>query len=495
MLKTITPNSYDLAEPVAAIIKVASCGRLRGHDRGLLEKRAGADVIDIFNKLHFERDEVPIHLIAMGATEKFGCNRNGDGFRERVLLDFHKTFEKFARFYRDHANKDPSRSYGIVKAAFYNVPMSRVELICGLNATNAAAKRNGGLVADRELEKLAKDLDIPVSMACSVSHDICSYCDNKAKTRRDYCRGLDDGGHCKAGGLYRNIGRLVEVDGDAHSLHADNPDPRFFDISHVYRPADRIAYVMGQLQKEAAAGHIVSGAEVAETLGLSLPYAMCVDEGIPANYAKLMKLAYHLADLEQQPADNRALAFNSAVSATTFDTPPFKFNTSQQHVGQWLKASIDTRSLLPPAAFLCHFCRMTPKEAMAADPVIRAHLPGIYGRMVQEADFAENVQRYSCEPTYMVPQWMLETMRKSASIVCLREPYLTHRVRLAAVRGASLTSSDDPTAVKLAAAGGPSADLARGYAIYKLAFLAGIPETSEEFGAVRELIAMQNLSG
>lgn len=493
MLKTIAPNSYDYGESIAAVIKMAGNGRLRGNDRGLLEKRAGSEILHIFDQLSFAPGEVPIHLIAMGATEKFGCNRNGDGFREQVLLDFHKTFEKFARFYRDHANKDPARSFGLVKAAFYNVPMSRVELICALNATSEAARRNGGLLADRELEKLASGRDIPVSMACSVSHDICSYCGNKAKTRRDYCRGLDDGGLCKAGGLYRNIGRLVEVDGDAHSLHADNPDPRFFDISHVYRPADRIAYVLGRLEKSAADG-VVSGAQLAEEIGLVLPYELRIADDVPADYAKLMKLAYCLADLETQAVDNRALAFDSNVHSGICELPS-RVRASKVHVGQWLKASIDTRSLLPPDAFLHHFCRMTVKEAAEAAPFIRAQLPGIYGRLVKESEFAETVRRYSCEPTYMAPQWMIETMRKNASTLCMREPYLTHRVRLATIRGAELTTADDATATKLAAAGGPTADLARGYAIYKLAFLAGIPETSEEFSAARELVALQNLCG
>jgi hypothetical protein len=35
---------------------------------------------------------------------------------------------------------------------------------------------------------------------------------------------------------------LVKVAGDLHHLHVDNPDPTWFDISRVFRPADRIAY-------------------------------------------------------------------------------------------------------------------------------------------------------------------------------------------------------------------------------------------------------------
>jgi hypothetical protein len=491
-LKLITPNSQQFSDPVVQLIKTAHSGRLIGTDRKLFIKRAGIEVYSAVEKMAFAKDEIAIHLIAMGATEMYGANRNGDGFREQTLRDRCHTFTKYARFYRDHLNKDPSKSYGLVKAAFYNDEMKRVELICTLNATLEAARRNGGLLADVEMQKLASGLEIPVSMACSVSHDVCSYCGNKAPTRKEYCRGIDEGGMCKAGGQYRNIGRLVEVDGDAHHMHVDNPDPRFFDISNVFRPADRIAYVLGRLEKVAGHGGVICGAELAEQFGLVLPYELRIDENVPASHAKLMKIAYQLADLEANRVDNRALAFTPSVQSGVVHVPDI-YRPHRIRVGEWLKASCDQRMLLAPAAYLHAICRLPVKEAEAADPLIRAQLPGIYGRLVASPNFQADLQRFACEPTSCAPVWLNEAMQKCASSFSLREPYLTHRVRLAAIRGATVTEPNMALSTKLAAADGPHAELARGYAIYKLAFLAGIPETSDDLGLTRELVSLQNL--
>lgn len=78
---------------------------------------------------------------------------------------------------------------------------------------------------------------------CTVSHDICSGCGNRARSRAEYC----DANRCPRGGLKNNMGRLFK---DGHILHADNPDPKFFDVSYVFRPADRSAYVLGRLDDQ-----------------------------------------------------------------------------------------------------------------------------------------------------------------------------------------------------------------------------------------------------
>jgi hypothetical protein len=163
--KIITPGSQDFSEPVAQLIKYSSSG-LHGCDLDQFVKRASVRFMDKLAGISFGPGEIPVHLIALGSTEAYGNNRNGDGFKEAVCKQYHPTFVKLARFYRDHANKDLKKSYGIVKASDYNDKMRRVELLIALNGTKEAADRNGGLVADEELEKLAKDEDLPVSMAC-----------------------------------------------------------------------------------------------------------------------------------------------------------------------------------------------------------------------------------------------------------------------------------------------------------------------------------------
>lgn len=177
MTKLVEPGSWDLGATPLARVKLAGSGLsgrgLRGRDLQDFVKRAGHHLAHEMRQLSFQPGEVPIHLIAMGCTEGYSSNRNGDGFRESVLQTYHPTFVKNARFFRDHANTDTSRSYGIVKASYYNDVMRRVELICALNGTKEAAARNKGLLADRELQKLDSDREIQVSMATRVPFDVC----------------------------------------------------------------------------------------------------------------------------------------------------------------------------------------------------------------------------------------------------------------------------------------------------------------------------------
>ena len=149
-------------------VKLSSRG-LVGHDRReFLEKRAAAPIFaDKLASLQLKPGDVPIHVIAVGATEGYGENRNGDAFSEATCKKAHETFVKHARFYRNHKNKDPKKSFGKVALSAYNDRMRRIELLILGNGTKEAAERNGGLVMRSELqEKLDSRDPIAVSMAC-----------------------------------------------------------------------------------------------------------------------------------------------------------------------------------------------------------------------------------------------------------------------------------------------------------------------------------------
>jgi hypothetical protein len=166
VIKNIPPGSFDFGDTALwQMVKVAQDG-LRGHDLKDFSKRAGAAAAETVRKLEKKAGEVLAHLIALGTTEGVGVNRNGDGFKRAACRRYHDTFVKHARFFRDHANKPPSPSFGRVVHSDFNEPMDRVELIVGFNETKEAAERNGGRIADKELEKLARGEDIPVSMSC-----------------------------------------------------------------------------------------------------------------------------------------------------------------------------------------------------------------------------------------------------------------------------------------------------------------------------------------
>lgn len=300
MYKIIPPGSFDFGEKLAERIKIAHDG-LRGNDLKAFMKRAGHEVAERVRTMTFHPGEVPIHLLAMGALESTGGNRNADSWKAATLKAEHKTFEKYARFYRDHQSHNPARSYGRVPFSYYNDQMKRIELVVALNGTKEAANRNGGLIADRELDLLEKNAEIPVSMAVNCAYDVCSSCGNRARTRREYCTGPQ----CKHGGLKKNAGKVFQ---DGHRLTAITYGNKWRDISHVERPADATAYVFGKAA--AAVDRIICGAELAEMFKLADPLdAITIDDivfpGGAANLVPRIKAARDLTSVFGEIISNR----------------------------------------------------------------------------------------------------------------------------------------------------------------------------------------------
>lgn len=468
MIKVIQPNSQDFSAPVAALIKVSS-GGLLGADKAAFVKRAGADIVEQFNRVKFAADEIPVHMIAIGATEDYGPNRNADGFTRGTCRKYHKTFEKFARFYRDHANKDPAKSYGVVKLAVYNEPMKRIELIAGLNATKEAAERNGGLLADKEMEKLAKGDDIGVSMACKIPFDKCSSCGNKAKTRAEYCDSIENGGHCKAGGLKHNLGRVLE---NGHILHADNPDPTFFDISHVFRPADRIAYISGELQKAAAAG-VLSGAELAEHLGVTAPMAFNAGAGTSHKVLKQLTALEKLAAAEAAVAATPNGVTQIALATANSRQHPLNYDACDHvKLAEVLCALADAGVVLPVRDFLA----LTTKRA--TDDVVHAvssALDNVYTKLADDADVVSILENNAYFPAVNAPQ----KARVWAEKVAFTHSVLPHAVEKRAYQAALRDMRPGEFVREKVASNNAAMALARQYALYKLAAYAAL---SEKYG-------------
>jgi len=493
LIKVITPGAYDFSEPIAEMVKVSSRGLL-GVDKARFEKRAGARFAHEFAKLAGELhpDETPIHLLAIGATEDYGANRNGDGFRRLICERYHPTFVKHAHFFRDHKNKDPRKCYGHVKLSAWHDPMKRIELIVALNGSEAAAKRNGGIFADKEMQKLASGKEIPVSMACRVSHDVCSYCGNKAPKRDDYCKSAEDGGMCKAGGLCNNIGSLVEIDGGIHHLHADNPDPDFFDISHVFRPADRIAYVSGMMK--AAGATTVSGAELAEVMGVSLPYELLVDKTQPSHVQRMLKVAYQLADMEADlvagrlfPHNDFAGAFAPSVQQT--DSLP---QWGREKFAHTLRAMADARIALPLTTFIELVTGQEKDAAAGTAEIVSRELPGIYSRMLTSGDLPERVGNCPYIPGPVASSDLRLWAEKQAQALSIKEAHVRRRVTQAALRQEVPAIDRAANMEKTALDSGPAGKLAEEYALYKLAFLGSIPESDDELQLTQGMVLLQN---
>jgi hypothetical protein len=464
MIKVIQPHSQDFSEPVAALIKVSSRGII-GSDKNAFVKRAGAEFVEKVSTIKFAKDEIPVHLIAIGATEDYGPNRNGDGFTRDCCRNYHQTFEKFARFYRDHANKNPAKSFGLVKASYYNEPMKRIELICALNGSKEAAERNGGLLADKEIEKLANDKDIPVSMACKIPFDKCSACGNTARTRAEYCDSVENGGHCKAGGLKHNIGRVLA---DGHILHADNPNPSFFDISHVFRPADRIAYVSGKLEKAASAG-VISGAELAEHLGVTMPFGLGA-EFASKKAAQQMQALQQLMQAEQELNTNQGGWLQTTLSANPAVQPPIDVNAAPfAKMAEVLRGLADAGVILSVRDFLALTVKSANVDLVGA---VTNALPNVFSKLAAEEDIASTLENNKFYPADNASSAVRLWAEKVAATHSILAPQVEKRAYLAAIRNITPATMQHE---KRASSEAETA-LAKHYALYKIAAFAAASE-------------------
>lgn len=479
-IKIASPSGWDMDGPQVAMLKIAS-GGLKGRDLADFVKRASGSeniFLPYLNDVKFAAGEIPTHHIAMGSTEFWGCNRNADGFKEAMLRECHPSFVKHARIYRGHRNKDKAKSYGVIKCSVYNEKMHRVELLAALNGTKEAAERNGGLVADKELEKLASGDDLPGSMALRVPYDVCSACNNKARTRDEYCKAAT----CKGGGCTDNLGKIVKIAGHPHLMHVDNPSGTFFDYSHVGRPADRTAYGALADYVEKAAEDLgffgIGGAKTAEELGIVVPRDVLEETG-----GQLVKLALGLDIVDRLVNYDLPLEANTAFGSHI--QPDVDFAElgldRPEKIASGLAALADQKIILP----LRDFARMTKRAGLAE----QTNLRHVYGRMIDDGSLERRIE----SSPYAMSGRPIETSQKAAAVKLARSHGLTleavsERSMLAALRGASVKNAF----CKIANMTAESEVLARDYAIYRLSALERIAETDGDFPLTARLSALQN---
>lgn len=476
-IKLVSPSGWDFDRPSHVPIKLSSRG-LVGHDRREFLKSASHEFANLVDTLaeelrRHDGDYEPVHGVALGATEAYGPNRNGDGFKEAVCRRSHPTFVKHARHYRNHKNKPPgNKAYGHVKASAYNDAMRRVELVTYLYKSAAAAERHGGYVADLELEKLARGEDIPTSMSARVPHDECSWCKNKARVREEYCTAEK----CAAGGLADHMSHVVKVGGDLHHLHADNPEADWFDNSTVARGADRIAWGASAdyLTKAASANGFVGldGHKVVEAMGISAPLAVLMEATDPE--APRVKLAYALAALEAGPraGDGVLLAFHEGVRGPAPEPP------APEKLAACLAALADEGCVLP----LREFARLSGRGAEAA--AASSLLPRVFTKSSSEA-LAAGHRGWPEQPDAASRAWAARCKEGYS----LDAEQVERRSVLASLRGLSplrplVKSAGD-------SAGRP---LAEAYASYQLAALERAARRDADFALTAVFSAYQNQS-
>lgn len=453
MIKIAAADDWNLDAPPFQV-KLASAG-LRGHDYKDFVKRAGHEFLDKINSTKLAPDEVMVHLPLVGATEFYSNNRNGDGFRKKACQNYHHTFVKLGRLYRDHANEDPYNSYGRIIASTYREPLGRLELLVGYNGSPKTATVNGGHVADRELQKLASGTMNSSSMACRVAYDVCSGCGNKARHRGEYC--TPD--MCKYGGLRDHIGQIAS---DGHSLHADNPHPYFFDCSDVPKPAERIANALGIVKQ---AGILRRPAELSPK---QLEYWGHQDHGRFIQAFDQQELAM----LEETVKT----ANYAELPASSFCLPPAGFSAAEA-----VSALAYQGIALPPREFLW---LVTGNEKMAS--VGATHLRPYLPQLFRTAPASESPAAFAPAPYLPLTTWAA----KMAADYSLITPYVVKRAARSALHG-NVSRHINNTLLKTADA--CTSQLLDEYRHYQRGFLATVQQQfPQDFSATRLFMLCRN---
>jgi len=375
--KVVFPDSWDLL--------LESCGgmltRLVDTDRGV--KSAASD---LFTKVALEqyrppKDKFMLHTIGVASEQDYGFNKNADAFSREDLLEYHPTFLD-GHMFREHLNQDPVHKIGDVKAAGYHPKLHRVELVLWGDREKAA----------KEYEKAKRGEPISVSMACKIKEDRCSIedCRHLAKSPKDYCT------HLK-----HSLGQYIPE--KRAYAYAQNPRPRFFDISSVENPAERVARYLqyrfnddGELQKAAASSGIIGGASWAEFYGYQ-PSGSSVLALTPARVAVFRKLAavesWMRGLLQSGETPDEPRAKFAAAALGVWDTDALWSGENIQKAsscrpGTMFRELAKRAVFLPPASLMGYLMDQDPTviQKSADCGGICGQLPNLFGGALEDID-------------------------------------------------------------------------------------------------------------
>lgn len=368
---------------------------LLNFDRGV--KAAASNLIskDLLEKYRPTDDHTAcIHLIAMGSSDQYGFNKNGDWFSGDVLEKTAHTFVTNGHMFREHRNKDPKQAIGRIKYAGYDPKgMQRVELIVHMDKDKA----------QEEYEMAKNGSALSFSMSCRVPNDRCSICGNKAKAINNYCD------HLKY-----NMGRWIEK--ESNYAYAYNDEPVFFDISRVANPADRIARQLEYVFKDdsdslkKAAGDydniIIPSAVAAQYEGINLN-TMNIEE--MSMLSKLASSESYIKEINKFPfvGDARGYACRTIYPFSMME----KF--SKQELDTVREANPGTLfNKLAKRACMLSFPAfsqyITGEENICESPVFKMtaiKLPGIFNNTFRQANTLTSIaDEFSASDDYMCSQ-------------------------------------------------------------------------------------------
>jgi len=402
MFKHVDVGSWDFGIKVAEVIPVSSRGLTASDSNSFFSKRAGEHRFkEILDGMKLAKDEIPIHLVAMGCTEIYGANKNFDGFKEAMLKRDHPTFVTNGHVFYHHKNDKPKEAFGKVAASLYNDDMGRVELLILLNGSKEVAEKNGGLVAPKEdVDALYEGRDVPFSMGITIGHDACAACNNKAASPKEYCEEhecIDEKG-IQRFGCRHGLGKTAE---DGFTQFVDNPSGKFKDISRVSSPADRTAY--GAIAKyAAAAGTAIGGAELALARGNYEQEHYVKQAELQIYSDTLSKLASFESSLQPVPdVISRANGFKVCDELPT-RVSKYAKATHEQDKCSYLMQLADHNIVLSPRQF-AKFAGFSTSDAYVS--VVK----GMFGQLDRAHDnrlgLLSECKKYACSRRTGVPPY------------------------------------------------------------------------------------------
>ena len=421
-----------------------------------------------------------IHLIAMGCGEDYGFNKNGD-FWNRSGLEHEDgdygthTFVSDGHFFREHNNRDLQHKIGDIKAAAYNKRMQRSELV--VHGDKARA--------EDEYQQAKAGKALSFSMSARVPYDECSCCHKKAKSSKNYCE------HAK-----RHMTKWLPEFSKFAFVYNDRP--KFFDISRVKNPADRIAHHIQYLfdEDEMAKAASENGSDFLfsdlqpKLAGVKLPVELQLGCSTPERQALLQKLAsaeeylWHVFDRPDQVSKDQKYVYVKNAATYAFD--PYCISDNQV---EWMRAQepdvmwrefVKRGAVLPFLPFYAYVHGCTIKEA-SEDPTFQLaqtrYLPFAFRKALEtEADLTLESLFQTAPREKLAGYDPTSHLADIAAACTLAQPMLNTRILRICSDSPEPCGSGVKSASDNADQAAQAQAVAHAYAIYKVAFVEAMSE-------------------
>lgn len=310
-----------------------------------------------------------------------------------------------------------------------------------------------------ETYNLSVDVDESYVAAFAAVHN-CSICGNRAPSRKEYCDHLTN-----------EMNRVKEA---GHQVFAINDRPLFFDISGVFRPADRIAY---GLRKVASTGvtpeEFIPSAQLAEMWGISAPRSVLLDTSPRYVQEKLAAMERMAAMEKQIEATGRLLSpeLSAGVAEGGLDDDA----ASKMRSVDWneLMGSLSQAKVCLPVRDFFRLVLGDKYDSVAGEmDSVQSLLPGIFSRMLDGGDEVEDVTGMKTyDPAAgLVPKSVRDIVESLKPGMSLEEGPARRRVSVTIIRGGSPDGDLRKVSHDLKPSKAASY-LAKQYAAYQLAFV------------------------